>query len=146
MRLQVVERYRRVLSAYFVDVFGWNLPEERIVCLSPYINSKTITLTWLTPEICERHLLAPPQGQGCSSAQLLGPQPGGLLGVDHPGRKSLSYSISYSGAAENGVESCLGRNYGGTVCGIVGNFEHMLFYCFGVEDRKLNLPKVNSLL
>ena len=60
MRLQVVERYRRVLNAYCVDVFGWNLPEERIVCLGPYINSKTITLTWLTPEICERHLLAPP--------------------------------------------------------------------------------------
>ena len=29
--------------------------------LSPYINSKTITLTCLTLEICERHLLAPPQ-------------------------------------------------------------------------------------
>ena len=33
MRLQVVERYRRVLSAYCVDVFGWNLSEERCVCL-----------------------------------------------------------------------------------------------------------------
>ena len=61
MRLQVVERYRRVLSVYYVDVFGWNLPGERIVCLGPYINSKTITLTWLTPEICDRHFLAPPQ-------------------------------------------------------------------------------------
>ena len=50
----------RVLSAYYVDVFGWNLPGERIVCTDPYINSKTITLTWLTPEICERHLVAPP--------------------------------------------------------------------------------------
>ena len=61
MRLQVVERYRRVLSAYYVDVFGWNLPGERIVCTGLYINSKTITLTWLTPEIHERHLVAPPQ-------------------------------------------------------------------------------------
>ena len=45
MRLQVVERYRRVLSAYYVDVFGWNPPGERIVCTGPYVNSKTITLT-----------------------------------------------------------------------------------------------------
>ena len=59
MRLQVVERYRRVLSAYYVDVFGWNLSEERVVCLGPY--SKTITLTWLTPEICERCHITPPQ-------------------------------------------------------------------------------------
>ena len=58
---QVAERYRRVLSFCCVDVFRWNISGERIVCLGLYINSKTITLTWLTPEICERHLLAPPQ-------------------------------------------------------------------------------------
>ena len=41
----------------------WNLTGKRIVCTGPYIKSKTITLTWLTPEICERHLLAPPHVQ-----------------------------------------------------------------------------------
>ena len=33
---------------------------------TPYTNSKkkkTITLTWLAPEICKRYLLAPPQNQ-----------------------------------------------------------------------------------
>ena len=51
MRLQVVERYQRVLSAYCVDVSCSSLSGERIVCTGPYISSKTITLTWLMSEI-----------------------------------------------------------------------------------------------
>ena len=68
-------------------------------------------------------------GQGCLAAHLAGFQ----LGVDHPGRKSLGYSIRYSGAVitaltrawdEITVEQCLT---------IVGNFRKRLRKCIAVR-------------